>query len=110
MNRQEIITDVVARIRTAQKVHAIIMFGSYAYGDPNDASDLDLIVVLDKNTCRNSYDEMTADYLTVSRALRGIKKRVPIDLLVYSIPEYRRFIDSKSLFARKIAKEGVILA
>jgi hypothetical protein len=42
--------------------------------------------------------------------LRELKKRAPIDLLVYTRPEFERFVAAESTFFRKILREGVKLS
>ena len=39
-------------MRTATKgiVHKIYLFGSYAYGEPNEESDVDILTIIDDNT------------------------------------------------------------
>ena len=59
----------------------IILFGSYAYGTPNEDSDVDLFVV--KNVKRDDIREMR---LNIRSHLRDIiyKQKVPVDLLLDS--------------------------
>ena len=44
---EEAIDDVVDQIATQFRPKQIILFGSYAYGQPRPESDLDLLVVMD---------------------------------------------------------------
>ena len=44
---QEAINDVVGQIATQFEPKQIILFGSYAYGQPRPESDVDLLVVMD---------------------------------------------------------------
>ena len=44
---QEAIDDVVDQIATQFRPKQIILFGSYAYGQPRPESDVDLLVVMD---------------------------------------------------------------
>ena len=44
---QEAIDDVVNQIATQFEPKQIILFGSYAYGQPRPESDVDLLVVMD---------------------------------------------------------------
>ena len=43
---QEAILDVVEQIKTKFKPEKIILFGSYAHGNPRPESDVDLLVVM----------------------------------------------------------------
>ena len=52
----------------------IILFGSYAYGKPNENSDLDILVIV--NNYKNKWDEKSK----IRKALRDI--RISKDILV----------------------------
>ncbi len=86
--------------------YKIILFGSYAFDEPKVDSDIDLIVVLDSNKKSKNFTERSENYLRVSRCLRDIERKIPIDLLVYTRPEFDAFIQIGSMFSKKILKEG----
>ena len=56
------------------KPDKIILFGSFAYGTPNEDSDLDLLVI------KNSYDNKWEVKSRIRKALKSI--RIPKDILV----------------------------
>jgi predicted nucleotidyltransferase len=56
-------------------VEQIYLFGSYAYGEPNEDSDLDLFVIMPDGTGREI--DITID---LRKAIRS-KKSMPVDLL-----------------------------
>ena len=89
--------------------YKIILFGSYAYGEPDADSDIDLLVVTNSRHTPATYREKSDLYLEVSRKLRDIKKQVPIDLIVHTRAMHRRFIELDSLFAREIRQKGSVL-
>lgn len=101
---------IVSQISAAVKPVAIFLFGSHAYGTPHEDSDIDLMVVVDSDVVPQNYDEKSKIYLSVSRAIREIEREVPIDLIVYTKPEFERFKEIGSIFSRKILNEGVRLA
>ncbi len=103
---EEIEKEIVNRIFMAEKVYKIIVFGSYAYGRPGEDSDIDLLVVIDKDEYPRNFKEKSDNFLKISRAIRPIEKDIPIDLLVYTKSEFERFIELGSLFSRKILSEG----
>jgi len=88
------------------KPYKIILFGSHAYGNPSRDSDIDLIVVTNKDYVPKNFKEKSEIYLFVSRNLRDISSVMPIDLLVYTKAEYEQFISQNSLFSRMIINEG----
>lgn len=106
MIKEEIEKEIVNRLKKVEKIQKVILFGSYAYGDPDKNSDIDLLVVIDKDEYPKNFKQKSENYLKVSRAIRSIEREVPIDLLVYTKPEFKKFVDLGSLFSRKIISEG----
>ena len=80
MVTESIIQQLVDRIKQFEP-EKIILFGSYAYGTPNDDSDVDLFVV------KNVKNEDRRDLrLSIRGHLRDIiyNQKVPVDLLLDS--------------------------
>ena len=67
--------EIIARLST-KKPLKVILFGSAAWGDFNEGSDIDLIVVLDKEGIPRSFKEKTENFLEVNRLLRDLNKRM----------------------------------
>jgi uncharacterized protein len=57
----------------------VILFGSYAYGEPSEDSDLDILVVTGYDLIPSSFAEKSRIYLRISRAISDIKKEFPVD-------------------------------
>jgi uncharacterized protein len=91
------------------KPYLVLLFGSYAYGTPHPDSDIDLLVVTNDDYIPKNFQEKNEIYLQVSRKIRHINQQVAIDLLVYTIPMYQKFIEQNSSFAREITQKGKIL-
>jgi len=85
----------------------VIVFGSYAHGEADRDSDIDLIVVLDSDTVPATYHERMMNRLLVRRALDALNRDYALDVLVYTVPEWKRFQDSGSAFAKEVASQGV---
>jgi predicted nucleotidyltransferase len=98
--------DIIERISRVEKPYKVFLFGSYAYGRPDADSDLDLLVVLDKDAAPRDFRERSENYLSINRALRDIEREIPMDLIVYTKSEFERFTQLDSQFSRKILKEG----
>lgn len=92
------------------EVDRILLFGSQATGSSVEGSDIDLLVILGTDTIPSSYRERSANYLQISRAIRDIEKKHPIDVMVYTRPEFKKLRESGSLFIQRILREGVPLA
>lgn len=87
----------------------IILFGSYAYGEPAEGSDLDILVVTGDNIIPSSFTEKSLIYLRISKAITDIKKEFPVDLIVHTKAMHKRFIENNSLFARELLTKGKVL-
>jgi predicted nucleotidyltransferase len=87
----------------------VILFGSYAWGDPHGESDLDIIVVTNDDIMPKNYKEKMEIYLKVSTLLSELKKQTPIDLVVHTRPMYNKFLKLGSAFSKEILKKGKIL-
>jgi predicted nucleotidyltransferase len=85
----------------------VIVFGSYALGEAQRDSDIDLIVVLSSDTVPRTYYDRMANRLLVRRALDALNRNYALDVLVYPVPEWKRFRDSGSAFAKEVASRGV---
>ncbi|MBF0200364.1 MAG: hypothetical protein HQK66_03450 [Desulfamplus sp.] len=48
-----------------------------------DESDLDLIVILEKNDMPRNFDERTHNYSWVKEFLKPLNNNVPMDIIVY---------------------------
>ena len=103
MTMNQEILDITEAIRQAIPVEKIYLFGSHAYGAPNEDSDYDFFVILPDNGLGQS-DAL----LKARKALRYIDRKTPIDIL----GDYKsRFNERKkyNTLERKIFKEGVVL-
>lgn len=87
----------------------VVLFGSYAYGVPHENSDIDLLVVTSEDFMPSNYKERMQVVLRVARAIRSIKERMPVDLIVHTKAMHRKFIEINSLFAKEILSKGVEL-
>ncbi len=85
----------------------VIVFGSYAHGEAGPDSDIDLIVVLDSDTMPTTYHDRRRNRLLVRRALDALNRDYALDVLVYTVPEWKRFQDAGSAFPREVANQGV---
>lgn len=85
----------------------VIVFGSHAQGVAGRDSDIDLIVVLDSETVPRTYQERMMNRLLVRRALDELNRDYALDVLVYTMPEWKRFQESGSAFSKEVVSEGV---
>jgi predicted nucleotidyltransferase len=87
----------------------VILFGLYAYGEPDANSDLDILVVTGDEMIPASFAEKSKIYLRISKAISDIKKEFPVDLIVHTKPMHQKFIEIDSLFARELLSKVKVL-
>lgn len=109
MISEEIRQEILSRLAEGCNIRKVIVFGSYAGGTPGIDSDIDLLVVTDDDSMPRSFEEGMEHYHRVSSALRDIKKRIPIDLIVHTKPMHDEFIRQGSMFAKEITERGEVL-
>ena len=93
----------------ATKPEKIILFGSYAYGEPTNNSDLDILVVTGDKIIPSSFAEKSKIYLKISQAISDIKKEFPVDLILHTKAMHQQFIQDNSLFAQELLMKGKVL-
>ncbi len=81
----------------------VILFGSYAYGNPTPDSDVDLLVVVRAKE-EESYRER---YLRVALALTP--RLFPLDLIVKTPEEIEIALQQFSPFLREVFTKGICL-
>jgi predicted nucleotidyltransferase len=99
---------LVEKLKSTQP-EKIILFGSYAYGSPNENSDLDILVVTSDDIIPSSFSEKSQIYLRISKSISDIKTKFPIDLIVHTKAMHLKFIELNSLFARELLMKGKVL-
>ncbi len=85
----------------------VILFGSYAWGQVTKDSDIELIVVLNKEETPRTYRDKMVNRLLVRRALDELNRDYALDLLVYTLSEWRDFQELGSAFSMEIASRGI---
>lgn len=100
---------IVSRLSANPNVGEIILFGSYAWGQPNKDSDVDLLIILNQQGLLDSYMAKLRKRAEISDILEDIEKNIPIDVLVYTREEWDKILDLGSSFAKKIISQGLRL-
>ncbi|PSB19823.1 DNA polymerase III subunit beta [filamentous cyanobacterium CCP1] len=98
----ELLERIVHRLVESLHPEQIILFGSYAYGEPNDDSDIDLLIVVSESD-EPSYRRSRKAYA----ALRGIG--VSTDLIVMTREEVQRKADVLSSLASQAVHHGKVI-
>lgn len=105
---QEQLSLITERLKILN-LYKVILFGSFAYGQPDQDSDIDLIVITKDEFFPKNYEEKSKLYQKVSNLLTDFSGKIPIDLIVYTKAMFDKFIVMGSLFSKEILQNGVIL-
>src|ERR1700730_6866852 len=87
--------------RIAERFHPdkIILFGSYAYGNPHEESDVDLLVIM---RTKNAIDQSI-------RIKTAFKRLFSLDLIVRTPWQVERGLKDDNWFLREIIEKGKVL-
>jgi len=100
--------EIVERLKPLDP-DKVILFGSYAYGTPNEDSDIDLYVVTKDNFIPQSFREKSEVHLKVSRAMRDLLQKYPTDLITHTKAMNEKFLELGSPFSMEIANKGIVI-
>ena len=78
----------------------VILFGSYAYGEPTDDSDVDLLLIM---------PHRGAGARMASQVRLACPRTFPMDLIVRSPAEVRRRVRMGDRFLSEIMSKGIVL-
>ncbi len=98
----ELLEEVTGRIVAAIHPQKIVLFGSHAWGQPTEDSDIDLMVIVDRAE-QPGYRLAREIY----RSLRGLK--APVEVLVRTRLEMERNAALKTSLERRVLEEGRVL-
>ncbi|MEI7425337.1 MAG: nucleotidyltransferase domain-containing protein [Candidatus Moraniibacteriota bacterium] len=94
------IQEVADKIVQEFQPEKIILFGSWAWGEPTEDSDVDLFVV--KETTDNRKTAMEIDGSIFPRPF-------PMDLFVYTPNQLKKELSFEEPFITKVSKKGMLL-
>jgi predicted nucleotidyltransferase len=101
----ELIDRMTRQIVREVDPQRILLFGSWARGEANEQSDVDLLVVEREPFGRNRSRRREA-----ARIWRCLSEfRVPTDILVYSVGELAQWKDSSNHVIARALREGKVL-
>jgi predicted nucleotidyltransferase len=91
--------ELIRKIVESVHPDKIILFGSYAYGQPSENSDLDLLVVL------KDFNSKIEEKRRIRKALYDIK--MPKDILVVKSDEFDFYKNESGSVIMEAAKKGI---
>ncbi len=94
------LNSFIKDITTFYQIDKIILFGSFARGDYHENSDIDLIIV-------GNFKEKFFD--RIGKILEYIPDDLEIELLVYTIEEFKNMKKNENPFLLNCLSEGINL-
>lgn len=89
--------------------YKIFLFGSCVTGKIHKDSDIDILVVTKDEYMPKNFKEKTQLYLKFRESITEINKEIAIDLIVYTLPMFQKFIELGSSFADEIKNNAKII-
>lgn len=99
----ETILEIVEKLKREYHPDKIILFGSYAYGQPNADSDVDLLII--KETLERPIDRRVA----VRRIVSSPKRLVPLEVVVLTPGEVCERLEVGDQFLKEILEKGKVV-
>jgi predicted nucleotidyltransferase len=100
---QEQIDEVKRRLVVTYNPLKIYIFGSYAWGTPNDDSDLDLMVILESSSEPKIHLRAPVGHL----ALAGMS--IAKELIILTNQEFQERCNDENRLAYQVAKHGKLI-
>jgi len=101
---EAIIKEIVEILTEKYKPEKIILFGSYAYGNPTEDSDIDLLIIKETDKKRR-----VDRFVEVKRIIFNPKIRIPISPLVLTKDEIKERLEMGDDFIEEILTKGKVL-
>ncbi|MBT9145154.1 nucleotidyltransferase domain-containing protein [candidate division NPL-UPA2 bacterium Unc8] len=106
MSRDErarrILLRIVEKIKTEYRPEKIILFGSYAYGEPTEGSDIDLFIIKESNKRRI---DRFCEVRKIIRDIRGMS----VQPVVFTKDELHKRLKIEDDFIKEILEKGEVL-
>lgn len=87
----------------------IILFGSMASGNYSEDSDFDIAIIMDIPEFPTNYEEKLALKMSIRKSLGNLSYKIPIDLIVFTLPEYAELKRLKTSFYQELEETGKVL-
>ena len=100
-NIKQEIDKYIAIISTLSGVLQIYLFGSYAYGEPEEYSDIDLMIII-----KDNLDPINAS-IKINHELVG-KRTTPLDIVVNRKKDFSKAANENTI-QKLISDNGVLL-
>ena len=100
---QLVLQQLVRRLVESYQPQQLILFGSLAYGEPDEDSDIDLLIV--KGTTESPLERR----VRVRQLVADPQRRIPFSPLVLTPDELARRLAAGDAFYQEIVRRGRVL-
>lgn len=100
---QPLIMNLVRRLVEEVAPCKIVLFGSYALGEPERDSDIDLLIIADTR------EDFFTRVIRARRAVSGLHPGIPLDLIVLTPQEVEERLSAGDQFIAEALERGVTL-
>lgn len=97
------IQDILDKLLAGYAPQKVILFGSYAFGEPRPDSDIDLLII------KQTSDRFIDRWVAVRRILSDPKRRIPLETLVFTPQEIEKRLAIGDQFIAEILERGEVL-
>jgi uncharacterized protein len=97
--RQLLLDAVIARL-SVYNPERVILFGSFARNESDEASDIDLVII------KSTEDDF---FTRIRKVMRLLDLRTSMDILVYTPDEFEKMKSNGNAFIETIVEEGIVL-
>ena len=98
------IRDMTKFIKDRFNPQKVMLFGSYAYGEPSSESDVDLLIIMD--TSIKFHKQAAIIRLALDEAFNV---SFPMDIIVRDQEEIEKRVKQGDFFIKEILEEGIAL-
>lgn len=102
-DKKNVIRLILQRLISEYAPRKVILYGSYAYGEPGPDSDIDLLII--KDTSGRFIDR----WVTVQGILTGTHRSLPVETLVLNPQEVEDRLAVGDQFIAEILRRGEVL-
>ncbi|MFW9987259.1 MAG: nucleotidyltransferase domain-containing protein [Candidatus Odinarchaeota archaeon] len=100
---EKLLKEIVEKLKVEYEPIKIILYGSYAHGNPNENSDIDLLILKDTN------EKRVERFVQVKKIIYSPERKIPISPLIYSPTELNERLKIEDDFIKEILNTGIIL-
>jgi type I restriction enzyme S subunit len=100
---REIIRLIADKLKERYNPEKIILFGSYAWGLPNEDSDIDILVI--KDTEEKPHDRM----VNAARIISPLRRGYAVDIVVITPQELKSRLGRGDQFLQEVISRGEVL-